>query len=74
MYCETRRTFAIRSCDSIASIVAAMAAQAMGPPPKVVPRPSSLSAAVTAGVMSSAPQGKPLPRALAVVIMSGRTP
>ena len=46
----------------------------MGPPPKVVPRPSSLSAAVTAGVISNAPQGKPLPRALAVVIMSGRTP
>ena len=58
----------------MASMVASATAQAMGPPPNVVPRFSSLSEAVMGGVSSSAETGKPLPSALAVVIMSGMTP
>ena len=58
----------------MASMVASATAQAMGPPPNVVPRFSSLSEAVIGGVSSSADTGKPLPSALAVVIMSGITP
>jgi hypothetical protein len=74
MYFDTRRTFSSRSSVSIASITASIAAQAIGPPPKVVPRSSMLQAPpVLAGVISSAAQGKPLPSALAVVIMSGIT-
>ena len=49
-------------------------AQAIGPPPKVVPRFSSSSEAVIGGDSSSAETGKPLPSALAVVMMSGTTP
>ena len=58
----------------MASMVASATAQAMGPPPKVVPRFSSFSDAVMGGVSSRADTGKPLPSALAVVIMSGITP
>ncbi len=58
----------------MASSVASATAQAMGPPPKVVPRFSSLSCAVMGGVSSIADTGKPLPSALAVVMMSGITP
>src|SRR5690606_17391663 len=41
IYADTRRTFASRSSDSIASITASMTAPAIGPPPKVVPSASS---------------------------------
>jgi hypothetical protein len=65
---------ASRSSFSIASIVASATAQAIGPPPNVVPRFSSLSWAVIGGVSSNAETGNPFPSALAVVIMSGMTP
>ena len=52
------RTLASRSSCSMASMVASATAQAIGPPPKVVPRFSSLSDAVIGGVSSSARHGK----------------
>ena len=55
-------------------MTASMTAQAIGPPPNVVPSASSFSAALTRGDISSAAHGKPAPRALALVIMSGCTP
>jgi hypothetical protein len=58
----------------MASMVASMAAQAMGPAPKVVPRASIFTASAAFFIISSAEQGKPLPSALALVIMSGTTP
>ncbi len=60
----TRRTRSSRSSDSIASMTASIAAQAIGPPPKVVPSRSSFSAADTARDISSAAHGKPLPERL----------
>ena len=46
------------SRDSMASITASIAAQAMGPPPNVVPSASSLMAAATFGDISSAAHGE----------------
>ena len=69
-----RRTRSSRFSDSIASITASITAQAIGPPPNVVPSRSSFRVAVTFSEANIAAQGKPLPSALAVVIMSGMTP
>ena len=50
------RTRSSSPSDSMASITASMAAQAIGPPPKVVPRASSLSARGDARPTSAAPR------------------
>ncbi len=70
---DTCRTRSSSRSDSIASITASIAAQAIGPPPKVVPSVSGLERALAMRRdSSSAAHGKPLPSALAVVSMSGR--
>ncbi len=56
------------------STTVSMMAQAMGPPPKVVPRSSVRRCAATWPAISSAEHGKPAPSALAVVSMSGAMP
>ena len=55
-------------------MTASIAAQASGPPPKVVPSDSGRRAAASRADSSSAAHGKPLPSALAVVSRSGVTP
>ncbi len=54
--------------------VASRAAEASGPPPKVLPRAPGLTAAATAPLISSAPMGTPEARPLAEVTRSGLTP
>ena len=55
---HTRRTLASRSSFSMASMVASMAAQAMGPAPKVVPRASIFTALAAFSIISSAEHGE----------------
>src|SRR5437660_3976090 len=74
MYAATRLTCSSRFCDSIASMTASITAQAIGPPPNVVPRDSTWSAAETFAAVNNAAQGKPFPNALAAVSMSGMMP
>src|SRR5256886_914736 len=74
IYALTRRTRSSSRSFLMAAMTASIAAHAIGPPPKVVPRDPGLTEAATSGDSMSTAQGKPLPSALAVVSMSGRTP
>ena len=63
-----------RFSDSMASSTASPAAQASGPPPKVVPWLPGVSTPAAGPAASMAPMGTPPARPLASVITSGRMP
>jgi hypothetical protein len=71
---DSVRTRSSRPSSRITASTVSMAAQAIGPPPKVVPSSPTLRRAAISAVVITAPAGKPPARPLAVVMMSGVTP